>query len=118
MEVNRREFLTVGAGTLALAAAPGSQAGSSDPLGVRRDFPAADAAVYLNSAYIAPSPTPVVEAGHAFLRRKLENPIPLGEMLAKTDEVRGQFARLINAAAADIGILFATSEGENIVARN
>jgi selenocysteine lyase/cysteine desulfurase len=38
-------------------------------------------------------------------------------MLARTDEVRAAFARLIGAQPGEIGFLFATSEGENIVAR-
>jgi selenocysteine lyase/cysteine desulfurase len=37
-------------------------------------------------------------------------------MLKKTDEVRGQFARLVSASHDEIGFLFATSEGENVVA--
>ena len=37
-------------------------------------------------------------------------------MLAQTDVVRSQFARLVNASSDEIGFLFATSEGENIVA--
>src|ERR671937_180157 len=52
----------------------------------------------------------------AFIDRKSRAPIPLDEMLARTDEVRGQFARLIGATPEEIGFLFATSEGENIVA--
>ena len=121
-DISRREFVTTGAGAgaLALASSQGvtipTSLGSSDPLGVRRDFPAASTSVYLNSAYITPSPVQVAEAGQAFMRRKAEDPIPLDEMLAKTDEVRGQFARLINASSDEIGFLFATSEGENIVA--
>jgi selenocysteine lyase/cysteine desulfurase len=115
-ELSRREFLAAGAGGLALASTGRTLGPAGDPLGVRSDFPAALSSLYLNSAYIAPSPVPVMEAGQAFLRRKLENPIPLGEMLAKTDEVRGQFARLINASPDEIGFLFTTSEGENIIA--
>lgn len=116
-EVTRRDFLAAGAGAVALSAAARPPAAAVDPLDVRKDFPAADQSVYLNSAYITPSPVPVAEAGHYFLRRKLENPIPLGEMLRKTDEVRGQFARLVNATPDEVGFLFATSEGENIIAR-
>lgn len=89
-----------------------------DPLGVRHDFPAAATRAYLNAAYIAPSPTAVLAAGQEFLARKVERPISLGAMLAKTDEVRAQFARLINASPDEIGFLFATSEGENIVAQS
>jgi selenocysteine lyase/cysteine desulfurase len=87
-----------------------------DPLGVRRDFPAVRDGLYLNSAYIAPIPLPVADAARAFAERKASKPIPLDEMLKKTDEVRGQFARLIGAEPDEIGFLFATSEGENVVA--
>ena len=87
-----------------------------DPLGVRRDFPAVQHGLYLNSAYIAPIPLPVADAARVFTERKASKPIPLDEMLKKTDEVRGQFARLIGARPDEIGFLFATSEGENIVA--
>ena len=88
----------------------------NDPLDVRRDFPAASESLYLNSAYIAPVPVSVAEAGRVFLSRKTTRPIPLDEMLRKTDEVRGQFARLIGAAPEEVGFLYATSEGENILA--
>ena len=37
--------------------------GHSDPLGVRGDFPITANRTYLNSAYIAPMPTPVVAEG-------------------------------------------------------
>ena len=33
---------------------------SADPLGVRADFPAAETSLYLNSAYITPTPLPFV----------------------------------------------------------
>ena len=87
-----------------------------DPLGVRADFPIVRERTYLNSAYITPVPRQVVAAGQAFVESKSLRPIPLGDMLRKTDEVRGQFARLVNASPDEIGFLFATSEGENVVA--
>jgi selenocysteine lyase/cysteine desulfurase len=90
--------------------------GPRDPLAVRADFPVADTSLFLNSAYIAPTPRPVVDAGREFAESKGSAPIPLGEMLQKTDAVRAQYARLINASPDEIGFLFATSEGENIVA--
>jgi selenocysteine lyase/cysteine desulfurase len=89
---------------------------ADDPLGVRRDFPVVQSSLYLNSAYITPVPTQVVSVGRDFVERKSTNPIPLGEMLGRTDQVRAQFARLVNASTDEIGFLFATSEGENIVA--
>jgi cysteine desulfurase/selenocysteine lyase len=88
-----------------------------DPLGVRADFPVADKSLYLDAAYITPNPLPVVEAGRAFAESKAHQPISLGDMLARTDQVRGGFARLIGAQPAEIGFLFSTSEGENIVAQ-
>src|ERR1043166_4275011 len=91
--------------------------GADDPLGVRDDFPIVNNRIFLNSAYIAPIPKQVVAAGHAFLEEKARNSFQLGPLLAKCDEVRAQFARLIGAASADeIGLLFSTAEGENVVA--
>ena len=86
-----------------------------DPLGVRRDFPAADEVTYLNTAYIGLIPRPVLEAGRAWLDRRV-SPFDVGEMLAKADEARRAVAELINASADEIGLLFSTTEGENVVA--
>jgi selenocysteine lyase/cysteine desulfurase len=117
--MSRRQFVASAASMAAGAAtrsAVHAQARADDPLGVRGDFPIVGERTYLNSAYITPVPAQVVAAGRAFVESKALRPIPLGEMLRKTDEVRAQFARLINADADEIGFLFSTSEGENIVA--
>jgi len=118
VDLNRRQFIEMASGAAALPhlVAQGPAHDQADPLGVRRDFPAVRDGLYLNSAYIAPIPLPVAEAARAFADRKASKPIPLDEMLKKTDEVRGQFARLIGAEPDEIGFLFATSEGENLVA--
>ncbi len=89
-----------------------------DPLGVRADFPVVERGIYLNSPYITPSPRQVVDAGHAFWQAKAHRPISLGDMLVETTSVRQKFARLIGATAAEVGILDATSAGENLVARS
>jgi selenocysteine lyase/cysteine desulfurase len=90
---------------------------ADDPLGVRGDFPIVNERIFLNSAYIAPIPKQVVAAGQAFLEEKARNSFQLGPLLSKCDEVRVQFARLIGAASPDeIGLLFSTAEGENVVA--
>ncbi len=90
---------------------------TDDPLGVRGDFPIVGHRTFLNSAYIAPIPRQVVAAGHAFLEEKAQHSFQLGPLLHKCDEVRGQFARLIGATAPDqVGLLFSTAEGENVVA--
>jgi selenocysteine lyase/cysteine desulfurase len=118
VDLSRRQFLEVTSGSAALLplTAQGPSHDQDDPLGVRRDFPVVRDGLYLNSAYIAPVPVPVADAARVFAERKASKPIPLDEMLTKTDEVRRQFARLVGADADEIGFLFATSEGENIVA--
>jgi len=92
--------------------------GSGDPLGVRADFPVTGNVLFLNSAYITPTPGPVVTAGREFAEAKGSAPMALGDMLRKTDAVRAQYAKLINASPDEIGFLSATSEGENVVARS
>ncbi|MGH9385912.1 MAG: aminotransferase class V-fold PLP-dependent enzyme [Vicinamibacterales bacterium] len=124
MSISRREFVVSAAALAATAVSAGADqspsrtanASSADPLGVRPDFPITRSRTYLNSAYITPIPNQVVAAGRAFVESKATKPIPLGEMLRKTDQVRAQFAALIQADADEIGFLFATSEGENVVA--
>jgi selenocysteine lyase/cysteine desulfurase len=118
VELNRRQFVELASGAAALLQTnTGRTAGDArDPLGVRHDFPAAREGLYLNSAYIAPIPLPVAEAARAFAERKATRPFRLDEMVKTTDQVRAQFARLIGAEAEEIGFLYATSEGENIVA--
>ena len=122
MQVSRRRFLgaTSGATTLtALSARTMAQSAggpAADPLGVRRDFPAADEYTFLNTAYIGLISRPVLEAGRAWLEARAHVPHEVGAMLRKTDEVRHAFATLINASDEEVGLLYATSEGENVVA--
>ncbi|MGV3709631.1 MAG: aminotransferase class V-fold PLP-dependent enzyme [Gemmatimonas sp.] len=98
---------------------PLTYSATDDPLGVRGDFPVlGNGRVFLNSAYITPSPRAVTEAGVAFLQSKAAQPLSVGQLLGKTGEVCNQFARLIKASPDEIGFVFATSEGENTVANN
>jgi selenocysteine lyase/cysteine desulfurase len=117
VELNRRQFVELASGAAALLQVNTERPAGDveDPLGVRRDFPAARDGLYLNSAYIAPIPQPVADAARAFADRKASRPFRLDEMVKTTDQVRQQFARLIGAESDEIGFLFATSEGENIV---
>jgi selenocysteine lyase/cysteine desulfurase len=126
MSLDRRSFVAAAASlTATVMARPSSAASMSslqlgtadDPLGVRADFPIVHERVFLNSAYIAPIPRQVVAAGSAFFEEKARNSFQLGPLLRTCDEVRAQFARLINAASPDeVGLLFSTGEGENVVA--
>jgi selenocysteine lyase/cysteine desulfurase len=125
MTLDRRSFVATAAASLAVAAVASPSAAVAmplalapdDPLGVRGDFPIVGKKTFLNSAYIAPIPRQVVAAGLAFLEEKASNSFQLGPLLRKCDDVRAQFARLINAASPDeVGLLFSTAEGENVVA--
>ena len=126
MPLDRRSFVAAAASLTATAMArPGAAiamptlhlGGADDPLGVRSDFPIVNDRIFLNSAYIAPIPKQVVAAAHAWFEEKANNSFQLGPLLKKCDDLRSQFARLINAASADeIGLLFSTGEGENVVA--
>lgn len=121
MQVSRRCFLGAasGASTVGALAVRGraqvGDAADADPLGVRRDFPGAGHVAYLNTAYIGLIPRQVIDAGRAWLDRRASRPYDVGEMLAQSDEARRGAARLINASEEEIGLLFSTSEGENVV---
>ena len=115
MPHTRRDFLQ--AITAAAAARPVLARAAADPLGVRDRFPAAQNRLYLNSAYIAPTPLEVAAAGRAFADAKTDRPFSLGEMQRTADGVRAQYAALVGASPDEIAFLYSTSEGENIVAR-
>jgi selenocysteine lyase/cysteine desulfurase len=124
--LDRRSFVAAAASMAAasvvrpsatVAMPPEHVPSADDPLGVRGDFPIVDERTFLNSAYIAPIPMQVVRAGQAFLEEKARRSFQLGPLLKKCDEVRAQFARLIGAASPnEVGLLFSTAEGENVVA--
>ncbi len=118
MSIPRRDFVAAVTSLTGYAAlAPVPFPSVADPLGVRRDFPIlSNGRTYLNSAYITPSPRSVLAAGTAFVEAKGTRPMTVGELLSKANEVRGQFATLINATPDEVGLVFATSEGENIMA--
>ncbi len=117
MRFDRREFM-VSASAAVAEARRGLGAPSPGPLdaaSARDDFPAASRSAYLNTPYIGPIPRPVEQAGVDFVRAKAENPVSLGAMLEKGNEARVKFAELFGAAPNEIGFLFATSEGENLL---
>ena len=122
MSINRRALVT---GAALAAAAPmaangavkAAAASGPDPLGVRADFPITrQDLTFLDSAFITPIPRQAAEAGAAFFHAKAERPLIYEEVLQLGEDVRGKFARLVNATPDEIGLLFSTGEGENVVA--
>lgn len=120
MSFTRRQFigsLAAAAATSQVRAAESTPSPLNDPLGVRGDFPVVTDTVYLDSPYITPSPHQAVLAAQEFVAAKGRVPISLGGMLGESNAVREKFAELIGAQTAEIGLLYATSDGENIVAQ-
>jgi selenocysteine lyase/cysteine desulfurase len=113
MSIDRRSFVAAAASAAVLSA---QAAARLDPLGVRDDFPIVSDHIFLNSAYIAPSPRAVVDAGHAYLQGKSARPMQLNELMAANEAARVKFAKLVNAAPDEIGLLNSTGEGENMIA--
>jgi selenocysteine lyase/cysteine desulfurase len=117
MSIDRRSFVAAAATAAALRPSrlTGAQS-QTDPLGVRDDFPIVADHIFLNSAYIAPVPQAVVAAGHAYIQGKSARPMQLGALMAANEAVRTQFARLVNATPDEIGLLYSTGDGENVIA--
>jgi len=127
MPLDRRSFLSAATSLAATAAigpvSPSTPArsivvGPGDPLGVRGDFPITASHTYLNSAYIAPIPRQVLAAGNEFMEKRALQPLDVGDLLRKVGATRTRFARFINASVDEVGLLYTTTEGENIVANS
>jgi len=119
MSIDRRSFMA--AATTAAAIYPARVIGAtpdqrSDPLGVREDFPVVAGHIYLNSAFIAPVHRAVVAASRAYIEGKSTGSMQLGALRESAAAVRAQFARLVNATPDEIGLLFSTGDGENVLA--
>lgn len=116
MKLSRRDFVeTACAATLLSGVSRGAVAAEDDPLGVRADFPALREQTFLNTAYIGLVSQAVVDAGHDWLDARQRRTYPVGHMLATTDDTRRLFAELVGAGDDEIGFLYSTSEGENVV---
>jgi selenocysteine lyase/cysteine desulfurase len=120
MTIDRRSLLTAGALAAAVPAVAqaGAQAGApGDPLGVRGDFPILqNGRTFLNGAYVMPIPRQVVTAIAGFAEAKASRPVLVPELLGNAEKARRAFAGLINASPDEVGILFSTAEGENVIA--
>jgi selenocysteine lyase/cysteine desulfurase len=120
MSIDRRSFVAI---ATAAAAMPQAQLTAQskpdqrlDPLGVRADFPIVSDHIFLNSAYIAPAPRAVVAASHAYIQGKSSRPMQLSTLMAANEALRAQFARMVHATPEEIGLLYSTGDGENVIA--
>jgi selenocysteine lyase/cysteine desulfurase len=110
MSLTRRELL---AGTAQAAAAAAFQPRDGS-LPARRDFAIPAGQTYLNSAFIHPIPVAAAQAVNRYVEtRTFSRERWSGDELAA--KVRAQFAELINARPAEIGLVESTSRGENLV---
>jgi len=119
MSIDRRCFMVAAATAATIHPARvmgGASDSRRDPLGARDDFPVVADRIYLNSAFIAPVHRSVVAASRAYIEEKSTGSMQLGALSATADAVRAQFARLVNATPDEIGLLFSTGDGENVIA--
>ena len=114
MDLSRRDFLGVTA-TAAVSSLQRTVDRPDDPLGVRKDFAALRDYTFLNTAYTGPISQAVVDAAREWTETRARRTYTVGEMLAKTDEVRKLYAALFGAGEDEIAFLSSTTEGENLV---
>jgi selenocysteine lyase/cysteine desulfurase len=85
----------------------------------RHLFDIPDDVTYLNCAYMSPSSKAVAAAGIEGARRKTSPwTSKPSDFFTESEQARGLFARLVNAAADDIAIVPAASYGLAVAARN
>ena len=83
---------------------------------VRREFPAAERMVYLDSGFQAPLARPVKAAIELFLREGLETAGPKSVWLDRVEQTRAKVARFLGVSADEIAFTKNTSESMNIAA--
>ncbi|NKB35662.1 MAG: aminotransferase class V-fold PLP-dependent enzyme [Gammaproteobacteria bacterium] len=118
MTFTRREFIgaaSASSALLASASAVNSAITKDDPLGVRADFPAVENTIFFDSAYTSLSPRQAIKAAQQFIAIKAYRPANVPEMIAESVIVRQRFATMIGGRKEEVGLLYATSDGENIV---
>jgi selenocysteine lyase/cysteine desulfurase len=115
MPTSRRRFLTASSFALATAAASPAADSTGDPLGVRKDFPALNDYTFLNTAYIGLISQPVVDAARDWIDARARHTYTVGQMESKKAEARKLFAAMVGASEDEIGFLFSTTEGENVI---
>jgi selenocysteine lyase/cysteine desulfurase len=87
-----------------------------DVSAVRKEFPAAEKMVYLDSGFQTPLSRPVKTAIESFLREAYETAGPKSVWLDRVEETRAKVARFLGVSAQDIAFTKNTSESMNIAA--
>jgi selenocysteine lyase/cysteine desulfurase len=120
--IDRRNFLKTTA-AWGLVPLHGERRGASrsadeDPLGVRGEFAVTHKETYINSAYVGPFPNVVYEAAVRYAdEQRLTPAVGLDISMERRENARRKFAELFGAKPEEIGLLFSTSDAENIVTR-
>jgi len=87
-----------------------------DVAAVRKQFPAAENMVYLDSGFQAPLCRPVKEAYERFLNEGFETAGPKQVWLNRLEETREKAARFLGVQSQEIAFTKNTSESMNIAA--
>jgi selenocysteine lyase/cysteine desulfurase len=85
---------------------------------VRKEFPAAERIVYLDSGFQTPLARPVKAAIELFLREGLETAGPKSVWLDRVEQTRAKVARFLGVSADEIAFTKNTSESMNIAANS
>lgn len=85
-----------------------------DPLGIRHEFPVCEEQTYLNTASQGPLSRTAYAAFEDYAREKRLMRRP-GQLSDAEASARTRFARLFGADEDEIGFLYSTSDGENLV---
>jgi selenocysteine lyase/cysteine desulfurase len=83
---------------------------------VRKEFPAADRMVYLDSGFQTPLARPVKAAIERFLHEGFETAGPKSVWLDRVEQTRAKLARFLGVSADEIAFTKNTSESMNIAA--
>jgi selenocysteine lyase/cysteine desulfurase len=124
VSTTRREFLTTSIGCAAALSAvqrtnakpllgPARLHASESVLPAKGDFSIPDGVTYINCAYTHPMPNIAAEAVRAYIERR-SKPEAVSKSLGKED-VKAEFAALINAKRSEISFVPNTSTGENLI---
>ena len=116
MNIHRRELLAALGGMAAVRALPSPAQQASDRSFPRKsDFALPEGLTYLNGAYTHPLPSGAVEAMRRHVEARSRPGVESTRDTVSPEQVKQEFAALINAQPSEIGFVPNTSTGENLV---